>query len=146
MAFRWFSDQGSGIRDQLSSMFKSPKKAIGYNAETLALQFLQKHNLLLLKRNYQTKCGEIDLIMKDKEYTVFVEVKFRQSDQYGDPLHLVPCQKQKRIIRAAKQFLLEKNLYETAYGRFDVIGMLQKDPTKPVEITWIKNAFEVKYT
>lgn len=114
----------------------------GLAAENEARIYLEKQGLTLIQQNYKIKGGEIDLIMQDREYTVFVEVKYRQSNTYGDIADLVSPQKRQRLIRTAKYFLLEKNAYETAYGRFDIIGFFAE--TKP-RITWIKNAFEVDY-
>ena len=115
---------------------------IGTLAEDEALRYLEKQGLSLIDRNYEIKGGEVDLIMQDQEYTVFVEVKFRQSGSYGEAIDLVPMWKQKRLIRAAKSFLVMKNLYNTAYGRFDIITIFAN---KNDRITWIKNAFEVNY-
>lgn len=116
--------------------------SVGAQAEDEALRYLQQQGLSLIERNYDIKGGEIDLIMQDGEYTVFVEVKFRQSENYGETIDLVPQWKQRRLIRAATSFLVSKNLYNTAYGRFDIIGIFAN---KNDRISWIKNAFEVNY-
>lgn len=118
------------------------RKAIGDYAETEAQHYLEKNGLSLLAKNYCVKGGEIDLVMQDSAYIVFVEVKYRQSDAYGDAIALVPAYKQQRLIRAATLFLLEHNIYQTASGRFDIIGIFED---KKERITWIKNAFEVQY-
>ena len=115
---------------------------IGAHAENEALRYLERNGLKLIARNYKIKGGEIDLIMQDQEFTVFIEVKFRQSEIYGDAPTLVTPQKRQRLIRAAKTFLLEKNEYDTAHGRFDIIAIFADHSS---EITWIKNAFEVNY-
>ncbi|MDP1573673.1 MAG: YraN family protein [Coxiellaceae bacterium] len=117
-------------------------KTVGADGEEEAFLYLKKQGFSLIERNYRTQGGEVDLIMKDGEYTVFVEVKFRQSESYGEAVDLVPAWKQKRLIRAATSFLVEKNSYHNTYARFDIIAIFAN---KNDRITWIKNAFEVNY-
>ena len=60
--------------------------ALGQQNENLALTFLRQKGLVLIQRNYRTRLGEIDLIMKDNDYTVFVEVRYRSSTKFGGAL------------------------------------------------------------
>jgi putative endonuclease len=119
---------------------------IGRLAESQAADFLEKKGLILKQKNYRTQGGEIDLVMQDGHYLVFVEVKMRGNLNYGHTLELVEKPKRFRIIHAAKWYLLEHKLYDTAFCRFDVVGISpdQHNPAKQ-KITWIKNAFEVEY-
>lgn len=119
---------------------------IGQLAESQAADFLIKQGLTLKEKNYCVKGGEIDLVMQHGNYLVFVEVKMRGNLNYGNTLELVEKPKRFRIIHAAKWYLLEHNLYDTAFCRFDVVGISpdRNNPTKH-KITWIKNAFEVEY-
>ena len=77
--------------------------------------------------------------MRDQAYHVFVEVKWRRREDYGDVMEIITPQKQSRIIYATKCYLIKHNLYDTALCRFDAIGIT------PDEIHWIKDAFWVKY-
>ena len=110
----------------------------GLLAENQALFFLKKQGLKLIERNYSTRCGEIDLIMQDGTYLVFIEVRTRKSIQYGGALASVNTVKQQKIIKAASQFLLQNRHFQQAMIRFDVVGY-QGMVDKPL---WIKNAFE----
>lgn len=122
---------------------------IGAVAENMACEFLEKKGLKLIERNFETrdmlgqKSGEIDLIMKYREYIVFVEVKARQGNEYGDVLEMVTRQKQSRIIRAAKRYLVDRDQLDTTYSRFDVVG-ISLDKNAP-NLIWIPDAFQVQY-
>ena len=118
---------------------------IGNLAEQKACAFLENHGLQLLEKNFSVinengkKIGEIDLIMRDKNYYVFIEVKKRQNPAHGDVLEMISKSKKSRIIRTATHYLLRHCLWNFAYCRFDVIGIT------PEKITWIKDAFQVQY-
>lgn len=120
----------------------SKKRQTGNQAENLALQYLEKNGLKFIEQNYLTKMGEIDLIMLDKseQSLVFVEVRYRKSTYFGSAIDTVNSSKQKKLIRAAKYFLLKHSQYNDFICRFDIIG-LESDLKCP-KINWIKNAFE----
>ena len=110
----------------------------GAEAESKAANFLKQKGLKLVERNYLCRGGEIDLIMQEGEYLVFVEVRHRKSQDYGGALESVDYRKQAKLRRAAESYLLEKSLNDQA-ARFDVVcvdGAL----TKP-DFQWIRNAF-----
>ena len=125
---------------------------VGNFAEDLAQHFLEKKGLCLIEKNFVTydlqgkKNGEIDLIMRDQTHLVFVEVKSRKSKQYGDAIEMISTSKRANIIRTAKYYLVQNQLYDREYCRFDVVGITPsaENPQQP-KITWIKNAFEVEY-
>lgn len=125
---------------------------IGNLAEADACQFLQRHGLKLVEKNFTVydqkgkKNGEIDLIMREGKYLVFIEVKTRCNTDYGDVLEMISKQKIARIIRTATRFLQQHDLLNTTYCRFDVIG-ISSDHEKPNKqtIAWIKDAFQVQY-
>ena len=79
------------------------KRQTGNQAENLALAYLQERDLRLIEQNYLTKCGEIDIIMLDKseQTLVFVEVRYRQDDQFGSATDTVDRYKQSKLIRTA---------------------------------------------
>lgn len=124
-------------------MRQSNQSFLGQLAEKAAADYLQKQGLKLLSANYSCKMGEIDLIMQEGEIYVFVEVRYREGDDYGSSLESVTRGKQNKIIRTAKFYLLENNLYDKTICRFDVVS--SKPDAKDSEILWIKDAFWVKY-
>ena len=116
---------------------------VGNQAEHDACIFLQKNGLRFVEQNYRfEKYGEIDLIMRDQKYLIFVEVKLRADNNYGDAIEMVTKAKQARIIRAAKHYLQEKRLTDKEFCRFDVVAI---SPQNQEEITWIQDAFQVEY-
>ena len=91
--------------------------------EDLALRYLIRRGYRLLARNYRKRRGEIDLIVRDDDTLVFVEVKLRRSTGFGGPLEAVTARKQATIRSLAEQYLAESQPdFETL--RFDVIGIL----------------------
>ncbi|HSW94192.1 MAG TPA: YraN family protein [Gammaproteobacteria bacterium] len=113
----------------------APKKALGDIAEQRALAFLQARGLTLITRNYRVMCGEIDLIMRDEKEIVFVEVRSRAPNHYGDAIDSINRNKQKKILRTALFFLQQKKWLDKINCRFDVIGVHVD------HIEWIKDAF-----
>ncbi len=97
-------------------------RRVGEMAEKLAAGFLRSKGYTILARNYRTQTAEIDIIAKDGETLVFVEVKSAKSDRFGTPEERVYTRKRKRIIAASKQFIFENNMADTPV-RFDVIAV-----------------------
>lgn len=114
---------------------------IGFAAESLALEFLMQRGLILRKRNYTCRYGEIDLIMADQDILVFVEVRKRQDETYGAGWETVRGSKRAHLYKAATHYLMTQNLYDQVNCRFDLISINAKD-----KITWIKAVFEKNYT
>ena len=110
------------------------KREIGAEKEKNAAEYLEKQGYIILEKNYRCKSGEVDIIAKDGEYLVFVDVKYRSSMKKGYPLEAISLQKQKRISRTAIYYMSEKG---TTYlpVRFDVIGIWGE------KIELIKKAF-----
>jgi len=117
----------------------SMKKLIGQAAEIKARAYLEKHGLVWICSNYFCPQGEIDLIMRDRETLVFVEVRYRRRADYGESVETVARRKQQRLIKTAWHYLLETHQVDKVNGRFDVIGLIGD------KIYWIQNAFEVQY-
>lgn len=91
-------------------MLFSKKQTLGAKGEALALTFLKKKGLQFLEQNFHAQGGEIDIIMYDKkrkEY-VFVEVKTRTNNAFGDILETIPPQKIQKILKAGERYLLMK--------------------------------------
>ena len=112
---------------------------IGNRYEEIALNFLLKKKLSLIIKNFKTKIGEIDIILTDKEFLVFVEVRFREDNDYASGLESITYQKQRKIIKTAQMFLVHNKEYQNFYCRFDVISISRYD--NKIQIHWIKNAF-----
>jgi len=116
------------------------KKTQGAQAERAALTYLKSNGLKLIKQNYYCRFGEIDLIMKDKETFVFVEVRQRQSTHYGSAEASITSQKQKRINLSVRCYLHQHQLTNKCASRIDVITF-NGDFNDKNNINWIKNAF-----
>ena len=82
----------------------------GKAGEELAVSFLKKKKYKILETNWRFHKDEIDIIARHKDLIVFVEVKARKSSSFGSPESAVTFHKQKRIIRAAKAFLVKKRV------------------------------------
>jgi len=116
-------------------------RAHGFAAETKAKKYLIKQGLKEITCNYQTRCGEIDLIMRDGNFLVFIEVRARASKAFGDAVASITRTKRQKLIKTAQRYLLEHRIYEHRPVRFDVIGLDGSDQT----IRWVKNAFGLDY-
>ncbi|MDH5553131.1 MAG: YraN family protein [Nitrosomonas sp.] len=108
----------------------------GEDAEHYAASYLQNQNLTLLQQNYHCRFGEIDLIMRDHETLVFVEVRMRTSESFGGAAASITSSKQAKLLRTARHYIAALNTEPAC--RFDVVLLTGSDG-KVVE--WIKNAF-----
>lgn len=105
----------------------------GRQAEDQALAYLQGQGLCLLSRNVRFKVGELDLVMKDQESIVFVEVRWRSRSAYVSAAESVNRSKQARMIKAAHCWLATCGSLPPC--RFDVVAI------GPAGINWIRAAF-----
>jgi len=108
--------------------------------EALAGKLLKKRGYKILKRNYVSKYGEIDIVAYDKGAISFVEVKTRQSENYGPPELAVTKEKRKRIIRTALNYLVTNHIEDIDY-RFDVVSILFKENDNKPDIELFESAF-----
>ncbi len=113
---------------------------IGEKAELLTVKELKKLGYKIIERNFLKRCGEIDIIARDREYIVFVEVRFRKTKLYGSGAETVDFRKQKKLINTAWCYLMEHDACDKP-ARFDVVS-ISGDPNGEYEIEVIKNAFE----
>lgn len=111
------------------------KKESGNLAEKKACDFLQKQGLQLITQNFRCRLGEVDLIMRDQEHIVFVEVRSRSRIDYGTPIESVTVRKQTKILKTSIYFLQQRNWLNKVNFRFDIIGVNNN------QFEWIKNAF-----
>ncbi len=115
---------------------------VGAWGETVAAEFLKKKRYRLVACGYRSRFGEIDLIVRDRHYLVFVEVKLRKSDQFALAMEFVDSRKQERIKKTALMYLSQ---YPTdLQPRFDVIEIYapQGRATPAPEIIHLEDAFE----
>ena len=113
---------------------------IGSNAENLAIKFLQQRGLQLAARNFHCRRGEIDLIMRDGNFLVFVEVRYRKNDYFGSAAESVTQQKQRRLLTTAAYYLQQEKRSGDTPCRFDVVTLSGRQNPR---IEWIKNAFQL---
>ena len=116
------------------------KREMGTGGEAIAADFLEKNGLKMIDMNYRNRYGEIDIVAKDTDSLVFVEVKLRKDDSAGHPLEAVNKNKQRIIRNVAAHFMYNKGYGEDTVCRFDVVGIIKDGAGEP-EIFWVKDAF-----
>jgi putative endonuclease len=117
------------------------RKEIGNHAEDLACEYLQAQGLHLITRNFSCRMGEIDLIMREQQTVVFVEVRARTKTDGYDPIESITYPKQQRLLRTGLLFLQKKGWLDAYPCRFDVIGITYSNG-QPI-VRWIKHAFSL---
>ncbi len=115
------------------------KKSFGDKGEDLAVNYLKNLGYEIVTRNYRFGHGEIDIVAKDKDTLVFVEVKTRENFNFGPPELAVTKRKQHQIKKISEAYIHENNISGTEC-RIDVIAILMEKNKKP-EINHIVNAF-----
>jgi len=114
-------------------------KKIGGFGEKLATEFIKELGYEIIIKNYVYRKGEIDIIAKDGELLVFIEVKYRKNLEFGRPELQITKSKQHQIKKVALGYIYEHDIKDTQC-RFDVIAILHLPETDP-EINHIINAF-----
>jgi putative endonuclease len=104
-----------------------PRHTLGQAGERRAERFLKRQGYRILARRYRTPVGELDLVARDGDTIVFVEVKARRDDVHADPEDAVTPAKQRKLARAAAWYLRDKGLEERPC-RFDVVTLVGDDP------------------
>jgi putative endonuclease len=113
-------------------------RLLGDRGERAAARFLRRRGLRILTRGYRTASGEIDLVARDGDTLVFIEVKSRR---HGEPAEAVTPEKQRRLTLAALHFLKRYDLLEQRC-RFDVVAVVWPDRRHAPTIEHFTNAFE----
>jgi putative endonuclease len=116
--------------------------SLGQKGEELAISRLKKLNYKILEKNFKCPLGEIDIIARDSNILVFVEVKTRASKDFGGPAAAVDARKQRQLSRVALTYLNQKKLFNVP-ARFDVVAVELIPPSPRIEV--IRNAFELCY-
>ncbi len=107
---------------------------LGKKGEDISVKFLKKRGYEIIERNYRCSLGEIDIIAEDKNVLCFVEVKTRNTKEYGLPEEAIDGYKQKKLTRVALAYLKQNNIHKR-YLRFDIVCVY------PDRIELIKDAF-----
>ncbi|MBE6984286.1 MAG: YraN family protein [Ruminococcaceae bacterium] len=108
--------------------------------EELAAKFLRKKRYKLVEMNYRCRMGEIDLIVENRKYLVFVEVKLRKNANFAEALEFVDSRKQERLKTTAMLYLTQHETEKLC--RFDVIEIYAPDGEKKPQIRHLEDAFE----
>jgi len=116
--------------------------ALGKEGEDLALRKLESIGYRCIERNYRCALGELDLVARDGETLVFVEIKTRKGKSLDYAKEAVHARKQRQISKVALAYM-KRNGCEEAKARFDVVVVHQKGPEKHIEV--IRNAFDLAY-
>ncbi|OOG47812.1 YraN family protein [Rhodanobacter sp. C01] len=115
-------------------------RAAGDAFEQRACVELERAGLTLLARNYNTRHGELDLVMRDGDTVVFVEVRYRRSASHGDAIASITASKQARLILAAQHWLAAHPQHARRPCRFDV--MSYDGPPDAAHGEWLRSAFD----
>lgn len=115
-----------------------PRHGIGRRGEALAAQFLEAQGYRILHRNWRKRAGEIDLIAQEGRVLVFVEVKTRRSNKYGEAMESLDEHKQRQLAQLAMLYLAENNLQQVDC-RFDVVTIEYRGRTPHLSL--YRNAF-----
>lgn len=121
-------------------MVRRDTRAVGSDAENLAQQFLLRKGLTPVQRNFQCRLGELDLIMRDKQCLVVIEVRFRSSRSFVSAGLTIDRRKQGKIMRTTALFLAWNERFANCVVRFDVVGV-DVDAKGKTTINWIQDAF-----
>ena len=115
----------------------SEANELGKQGEEIATTYLLRQGYIILDKNWRAGRNEIDLVARDKDYLVIIEVKSRSKDVFGEPEEAVTREKQMALIRAANAYIYRNNInMET---RFDIISIIHnKNETR---INHLKDAF-----
>jgi putative endonuclease len=112
----------------------APRARAGAEAETLAAEFLAARGLAIVARNWRRRVGELDLVARDGDVLVFVEVRLRRRNDYGGAAASITAAKRARMIAAANLYLA--GLRRTPACRFDAVLL---DALDPQRIEWLRD-------
>jgi putative endonuclease len=119
------------------------RQVLGHGGEDLAAAYLQAVGYRILNRNYRTRLGEIDIVARDGDTLVFVEVKVRRSPNFGSAKAAVTAAKRRRLSMLALQYLKSPDGRRFSRARFDVVAVDRQNAEPRLEL--VQNAFELAY-
>jgi putative endonuclease len=121
------------------AMSGDPRQTLGELGETLACDELRRRGYAILERRYRTRYGEIDIVARDGNVLVFVEVKARVGVAFGTGAEAVTPYKQRRVARMASDFLARRRLHERPC-RFDVVSIALGEGSPRIDV--FRGAFD----
>lgn len=116
------------------------RRAAGHRWESHALEHLRDHGLVPVARNFHSRFGEIDLVMRDGETLVFVEVRYRGPGANVRAAETIGADKRRHIVRTAEFFLLRNPQWRNAVMRFDVVA-IDAAAGGTASLDWHRDAF-----
>ncbi len=127
----------------------------GQYAENIALKYLESQGLSIIQSNFSCKMGEIDLIMNDADFLIFIEVRYRKKTQFGHPLETITYTKQQKIIKTIQFFLMKHPKYQQFPCRIDAVAIYSNTVNKnnkaenitaeDLKIEWVKDAIQLGF-
>ena len=135
----WILRLADAARDRARRRRWEPRLASGRRAEDLAHRFLRSRGYTIIARNFRPRGGggEIDLVARDGEALVFIEVKARSAEEFGPPERAVDADKRRFLERAARSYARRAGIDWTA-ARFDIVTVILG---RPPRIDLIQDAF-----
>lgn len=121
--------------EQRENKRRENRRRVGALAENRARAYLEAGGMEILEQNFRCRGGEIDLIGKDGDCLVFLEIKYRKNGAAGHPAEAVGYAKQRRISHAADYYRYVRQIPPDMPQRYDVVAILGE------EISWYQNAF-----
>ena len=116
------------------------RKTLGKNGEDAVCAHLETTGRRVVERNFFCRAGEIDIIARERDTVLFVEVKTRSSGAFGTPGEAVTLMKQGKIRQTAQEYILKRELDENQGYRFDVAEVYKE--SGGFRINYIENAFD----
>jgi putative endonuclease len=117
------------------------RRQLGAAAEAAACALLEREGQRTLARNVNYRFGELDLVMRDGDTVVFVEVRYRRNDRFGGGAGSVDFRKRRRVVLAARAWLAAQRALADVPCRFDVVTVQGADDA--LECDWIRDAFRL---
>tara|TARA_R110002049_G_scaffold73329_11_gene189623 strand:- start:779 stop:1156 length:378 start_codon:yes stop_codon:yes gene_type:complete len=114
--------------------------ALGQRAEQYAFRYLIRRGLIPVARNFRTRRGEIDLIMREARCIICVEVRYRASGSFVNARLSVDRHKQAKLGKTAAVFLARNPVFRNYCFRFDVLG-INRDASGQLSVDWLQDAF-----
>lgn len=122
--------------------YRTDRQKLGQTSEQAAAAYLRERGLRIVVQNYRCRYGEMDLVARDEDQLVFVEVRSSRDGHFANPKESVGSRKKRTLSMVALNYLKERGLLDRR-SRFDVIIVIGEGDC--TEIEWLKNAFEGVY-
>ena len=116
------------------------RRELGAAAEEIAAGYLAAHGVEILERNYRRRLGELDVIAREGDTLLIVEVRTRSTNAYGGAAASIDGRKRRRLVRAAQQLLQQRRTFAGLAVRFDVVVVSNAETAAPT-VEWIRHAF-----